>query len=165
MALGWDWGSWRGEVADIRALPDLATLTRDPALPAASRSVICDFARLDGEPLPICPRGMLKRTIAGLGGHGLDAVVAPEIEFSIFEQPLHESPGLGLPGPDATRRAEPDHLSDIALARPDARSWTSVVRRLDAVGVDWESWSSETAAGQAEINLAPTDPISAQPTG
>src|SRR4029079_19309782 len=37
----------------------------------------------------------------------------------------------------------------------------AVVGRLDALGVVWESWSSETAGGQIEINLAPSDPLTA----
>ncbi len=159
VALGWDWGSWRGEVADIRAVPDVATLTRDPALPQLG-SVICDFARLDGEPLPACPRGMLKRAIAGLAGHGLEAMVAPEIEFSVFEQSIHEARARRYR--DLTPLGGPSRITYLMSRSPDlARFMHAVVGRLDALGVGWESWSSETAGGQAEINLAPTDPLSA----
>ncbi|MCE5290976.1 MAG: glutamine synthetase, partial [Nocardiaceae bacterium] len=35
----------------------------------------------------------------------------------------------------------------------------AVATRLDEVGIDWEAWSDEDAAGQIEINLAPGDPI------
>ena len=83
--------------------PTSATLVRDPALPGLA-SVICDFAGLDGEPLPICPRGMLKRMVARLEGHGLSALVAPEIEFSVFEEPIQQARDAGLSRPDAARR-------------------------------------------------------------
>ena len=159
VALGWDWGAWRGEVADIRALPDLQTLTPDPALPGLA-SVICDFAGLDGAPLPICPRGMLKRTIAHLDGHGLSAVVAPEIEFSVFEQPIQEARARGYR--DLTPLGGPSRITYLMSRSPDLTAFMdSAVRRLDSLGVDWESWSNETAAGQVEINLAPTGPLEA----
>ena len=80
VALGWDWGRWRGEVTDVTAVPDLDTLTVDPAL-AALASVICDFTTSDGEPVPVCCRSMLIRLIAELGRHGLELRVAPELEF------------------------------------------------------------------------------------
>ena len=92
VALGWDWGDWRGEVADIRAVPDLATLTARPGARRQLASVICDFAGLDGEPLPICPRGMLKRMIARLAEpRPRRARVAPEIEFSVFEESIQQA--------------------------------------------------------------------------
>ncbi len=159
VALGWDWGSWRGEVADIRAVPDLGTLTPDPALPGLA-SVICDFVGLDSEPLPICPRGMLKRMVAGLDGHRLSAVVAPEIEFSVFEESIQSARAQGYR--DLTPLGGPSRITYLISRSPDLTAFMdAVVRRLDDLGVEWESWSSETAAGQVEINLAPTDPLTA----
>ena len=42
-----------------------------------SRSVICDFATGDGRPVPVCGRSMLKRLIAELADHGLEARSSP----------------------------------------------------------------------------------------
>ncbi len=159
VGLGWDWGSWRGEVADIRAVPDLGTLVSDPALPGLA-SVICDFAGLDGAPLPICARGMLKRMIARLEGHGLSALVAPEIEFSLFEEPIQQARAQGYR--DLTPLGGSSRITYLISRSPDlTRFMDAVMRRLDSLAVGWESWSSETAGGQVEINIAPTDPLSA----
>ena len=57
--------------------------------------------------------------VAELDRHGLAARVAPEIEFSVFEEPIQTARGAGLPRADAARRTEPDHLPDLALVRPD----------------------------------------------
>lgn len=159
VAIGWDWGSWRGEVADVQVVPDLETLTADPALPGLA-SVLCDFAGLDGEPLAICPRGMLKRMVAALAGHGLSARVAPEIEFSVYEEPIQQARAQSYRG--LTPLGGPSRITYLLTGSPDLAAFMdAVTRRLDALGVEWESWISETAAGQVEINLAPTDPLTA----
>ena len=159
VALGWDWGAWRGEVADIRAVPDLETLTPDPALPGLA-SVICDFVGLDGEPAadlpardaqadgrpPRRPRPQRRRRARDrvLGLRAAD-------------------PGGPRPGyRDLTPLGGPSRITYLMSRSPDLTAFMdAVVRRLDALGVDWESWSNETAAGQVEINLAPTDPLEA----
>ncbi len=158
VAIGWDWGDWRGEVADIRVVPDLATLTADPAL-AGLASVLCDFVGLDGEPLPICPRGILKRMVARLAEHGLTARVAPEIEFSVFEEPIQQARAQGYR--ELTPLGGESRITYLLSRSQDqAEFMDAATRRLDALGIDWESWISETAGGQVEINLAPTDPLS-----
>lgn len=159
VALGWDWGRWRGEVADIKAVPDLDTLRGDPALPGLA-SVICDFTTPDGEPLPICGRGMLRRMIAELDRHGLASRVAPEIEFSVFEEPIQAARAQGYR--DLTPLGGSSRITYLISRSPDlAEFMHQVMVRLDRLGVGWESWSSETAGGQVEINIAPTDALSA----
>ena len=157
VALGWDWGSWRGEVADINVVPDLETLTADPALPGLA-SVICDFCGLDSEPLPVCPRGILRRVIERLGRHGLAGAVAPEIEFMAFEESIQQARALGYRG--LTPLGGASRITYLMTRSPDLTRFMDVaVRRLDALGIGWESWSSETAGGQVEINLSPADPL------
>ena len=103
---------------------------------------------------------MLKRVVAGLAGHGLRRSVAPEIEFSVFEEPIQRR-GLSRYR-DLTPLGGPSRITYLISRSPDlARFMDAVIGRLDALGVGWESWSSETAGGQAEINIAPTDPLSA----
>jgi len=159
VALGWDWGDWRGEVTDITAVPDLETLTVDPSFPGLG-SVICDFATGDGRPVPICGRSMLKRLISRLADHGLSAIVAPEIEFSAFEEPIQTARERNYRG--LTPLGGPARITYLLSRSGDFNELMSrAAERLTELGVEWESWSSETAAGQAEINIAPTDPLSA----
>jgi glutamine synthetase len=159
VALGWDWGGWRGEVTDVTLRPDLTTLTLDPALPGLG-SVICDFATGDGGPVPVCGRSMLKRLVAELGDRGLEAVVAPEIEFSVFEEPIQTARERGYR--DLTPLGGPARITYLLTRSPDFSQFMGrVAERLTALGVGWESWSSETASGQVEVNIAPTDPVKA----
>lgn len=157
VALGWDWGGWRGEVSDIRLLPDPETLVEDPELPGLA-SVICGFTDLDGRPLPACYRGLVAALVERLAERGLSASVAPEIEFMAFAEPIEVARAQGYreltPLGGNTRVT---YL--ISRSREMTLFMDAVVRRLEALGIGWESWSNETAPGQAEINLAPADPL------
>ncbi len=157
VALGWNWGGWRGEVTDIKIIPDLATLAVDPELPGLA-SVVCDFTDVAGEPLPACYRSLLRGLAGRLGDRGLAAAVAPEIEFMVFEEPIEVARAQGFEG--MTPLGGGTRVTYLmSSSRELAQFMDAVVRRLEALGIAWESWSNETAPGQAEINLAPADPV------
>lgn len=159
VALGWDWGRWRGEVADIKLVPDPATLIVDPNLEGWA-SVICDFTDMDGEPLPPCCRSLLKRLVARLDEHGYSASVATEVEFMVFEQSIQEARARRYR--ELTPLGGNGRITYLMSRSRDLSVFVdAVVRRLDGLGIPWEYWSSETAPGQVEINLAPTDPVAA----
>jgi glutamine synthetase len=159
VALGWDWGPWRGEVADIVLAPDPSTLILDPNLDGWA-SVICDFTDVDGNPLPPCCRGLLKRMVARLDALGYRAAVAPEVEFMVFEQSIQEARAQGFR--DLVPLGGGGRITYLMTRSRDLSVFVdAVVRRLDGLGIPWEYWSSETAPGQVEINLAPTDPLAA----
>jgi glutamine synthetase len=157
VAVGWDWGGWRGEVSDIRLVPDPATLTRDPARETWA-TAIGNFTDMDGQPLPACYRGLLQRQTARLAELGYTALVAPELEFMVFEQSIQEARAQGYR--DLVPLGGPGRITYLMTRSPDLTAFVdATTRRLDALGVQWDYWSSETAPGQVEINLAPADPI------
>ena len=160
VSLGWDWGEWRGNVADVTVVPDLNTLHADRCQPGVA-SVIGDFTTADGEPLPVCGRSMLKRLIERLrDGYGLEPRVALELEFSIFEEPLHVVRERRYR--DLTPLGGPSTVTYLLTRSPDFTEFMSrAAERLDGLDIGWESWSTETAAGQAEINIGPTDALTA----
>ena len=159
VAVGWDWGGWRGEVTDIVLVPDPTTLVADPELPGLA-SVICEFADQEGRPLPACYRGLLKRMVDRLSEHGYTASVAPELEFMAFEESIHQARAQGYR--HLTPLGGEIRVTYTMTRSPDAADFMdAVIRRLDSLGIAWESWSSETAPGQFEINLAQADPLTA----
>jgi glutamine synthetase len=159
VALGWDWGPWRGEVADIVLMPDPSTLVADPKLNGWA-SAICDFIDVEGNPLPPCCRGLLKRMAAELGELGYTASVAPEVEFMVFEEPIQEARARRYR--DLSPLGGSGRVTYLMTRSRDLSVFVdAVVRRLDALAIPWEYWSSETAPGQVEINLAPTDALTA----
>ena len=157
VALGWDWGGWRGEVTDIRLAPDPATLVEDPELPGLA-SVICDFTDLDGRRLPACYRGLLRGLVERLAERGYSVSVAPELEFMVFAEPIETARAQGFR--ELTPLGGETRVTYLISRSHEMTVFMdTVVRRLEALGIGWESWSNETAPGQAEINLVPADPL------
>ena len=157
VAVGWDWGPWRGQVADIKMVADPSTLL---ALPGRDgwASVLCDFTDLDGAPLPVCYRGLLKRMTARLADLGYEASVGPEIEFMVFEEPIQQARAQGYR--DLTPLGGSTRITYLMSGSQDLEQFMdAVLRRLDALGIAWDYWSNETAPGQVEINLAPSPPV------
>src|SRR3954470_10840947 len=77
--LGW-WGDFRQPaLGDVHQQPDLTTLVESPNRPGMA-NVIVDHAGIDGTPLPVCPRTILRNVIAQLATRGLTATVAFELE-------------------------------------------------------------------------------------
>ena len=157
VAMGWDWGGWRGEVTDIKLVPDPGTLVTDPELSGLA-SAICDFADLEDRPLPACYRSLLRALIARLADLGYAASVSPEIEFMVFEEPIEVVRGNRYR--ELTPLGGGGRITYLMSRSPQVTQFMdAVARRLEGLGIDWESWSNETAPGQAEINLAPADPL------
>jgi glutamine synthetase len=157
VALGWDWGGWRGQVTDIKLVPDPRTLVEDPELPGLA-SVICDYTDLEGRRLPACYRGLLASLVDRLAERSYTVSVAPELEFMVFEEPIQVARAQGYR--ELTPLGGPTRVTYLmSRSREVTQFMAAVIERLEALGIAWESWSNETAPGQAEINLAPADPL------
>ncbi|EMD23731.1 glutamine synthetase [Amycolatopsis azurea DSM 43854] len=155
IVLGDAFPDWRGNLYDIKMVPDLSTLVAwKPGLDA----VIGDYWLKDGTPVPICPRNLVRKLVARLAVLGYTATIAVEIEATLFEESVQEARKLGYR--DLTPLGGGTGAT-YHLAR--SKDWVdymeAVVERLDRVGIAWEAWTDEAAAGQTELNLAPTDPI------
>ena len=140
VAMGWDWGEWRGEVSDIKLVPDPATLVIDPSSPGLA-SVVGDFTHLDEGPFPTCYRGLLKRMIARLEALGLAVSVAPELEFSVFEQSLQEARERGY--------------RDLSPLGGDLRITYLMTRSPDSDAFAWAAVQRLTSSGSAGSRGAP----------
>jgi glutamine synthetase len=155
--LGW-WHDWRRPfLGDVHQRPDLDTLT---VIRPGVASCIVDFVGVDGTPLPVCPRSVLKNVVARLAANGYAAKAACEIEGMAFTESYAEAKAKNFR--DLTPLGAPQALAylthDAYRMRP---LLDEVARRLDAMGIGWEAWSAEAAPGQFEINLPAIDPVAA----
>ncbi|MFF3610010.1 glutamine synthetase family protein [Streptomyces sp. NPDC002463] len=154
-AFGFAYPDWRGHLDDVYFRPDMSTQVEwEPGLDA----VIGDYWLKDGTPVPICPRNLTKKMTDRLASLGFTATVAVEIEATVFEESIHEARARGY------RDLTPlGGSAGTAYHLAKSKDWTgymnAVADRLSAVGIEWEAWSDEDAAGQIEINLAPGAPV------
>jgi glutamine synthetase len=157
--LGW-WADFRQPaLGDVHQRPDLSTIVVSPDRPGMA-NVLVDHTTIDGTPLPVCPRAVLRGVVDQLAARGFTALSAYELEFMLFREPY-----------DDARRAHYRNLTPIGTPLPVgytthnahyvAGFMDEVVRRLDGLGIAWEAWSDEAAPGQVELNFVPADPLSA----
>lgn len=148
--LGMAFPSWRGELDDIYLRLDLSTLVVwRPGVAA----VIGDFWTKEGTPVSVCPRNLLRKVVARAaeGGHAVKAAV--EIEATIFEESIQEARAKGFQ--DLTPLGGTAGAAYVLAKSSDWREYLEAVEaRLREVGIGWEAWNDEAAAGQIEINVA-----------
>lgn len=154
-AFGFAYPDWRGHLDDVYFRPDMSTLVEwEQGLDA----VIGDYWLKDGTPVPLCPRNLVRKMVDRLSAVGFTATVAVEIEATVFEESIHEARTRGYRDltPLGGGAGTAYHL---AKSKDWVEYMSAVAGRLDEVGIAWEAWSDEDAAGQVELNLAPGDPI------
>ena len=71
---------------DIQLVPDLSTVRSVPWANDPTVQVIHDLYTLEGEPVELAPRNVLRRVIGGFEAMGWNAVVAPELEFYLTKR-------------------------------------------------------------------------------
>lgn len=153
---GFVYPQWRGQLEDVFFRPDMST---EVEWRPGVRSVIGDFWLKNGDPVSICPRNLAKATVDRLSTLGYSATIAVEIETTLFEESIQEARARGyrdltpLGGSAGT-------LYHLAKSHDWIDYMTAVERRLDEIGLEWECWNDEAAAGQVELNLVPGSPIS-----
>ncbi|MEX0942407.1 MAG: hypothetical protein WD002_07660 [Pseudomonadales bacterium] len=145
---------------DIHMQPDLATLVSDGTDKRLGHC-IADFVTDAGEPMALCPRSTLKRMVSNLTADGFEMKATFELEFYLFGESfdsIRRKKYQNLQGASASS------LANIYLLRNayhGTRFMDEVIKRLEWKGIAWEGWNDEAGVGQIELNLEPTDPVSA----
>ncbi|BAF60479.1 glutamine synthetase [Pelotomaculum thermopropionicum SI] len=139
----------RTGLPDLRAVPDMTTLRLYPWF-EKTVLVMADLFHQDGTTVTIAPRNILKRQVEKAGNMGLQADMAAEIEFYIFNE-------------TAETARDKRYRELLPLSRMPAESihqssryehFLGKVRRyLNGAGVEVELARPERGRGQAEVNL------------
>jgi glutamine synthetase len=131
---------------DMRLVPDLAAARALHAAPGWAWAPV-DQLTQELEPVPACQRTALKRAIAAGFRAGIQFKLTYEIEMTLLDatgRPAHDGPGY----------------SPAALA-PLERFALDLVEALEAEGIEVEQFHPEYSPGQAEVSVAPRDPLAA----
>ena len=85
--------------ADILMIPDRSTFRVLPWAPETGW-LLCDLQYLDGRPVPLCTRTLLKKALGELSATGHDLMVGLEVEFHVFRitDPHLKPSDAGQPG-------------------------------------------------------------------
>jgi glutamine synthetase len=152
---------------DVVLVPDPASFRILPWSPRTGW-LLCDLHFPDGEPVALCTRSILRRTLAGLERRGYRLTVGVELEFHVFRR-LDLTLGdehVGLPGrPGAPPEVAPVHrgaqllhdesldgLDDLVVALHDG---------LVALDLPLRSIELEFGPNQLELTLAPQSALAA----
>ncbi len=139
-------------VGEIRLLPDPATFTVLPWVPA-SASVLCDQVGHDRRDWGACPRTYLKDVVARAATHGVSVQATFENEYYL----AREEDGRFVPFD------QPTHAPVYSPIGHDLNAGIMVetVDALEAQGMSVEQAINEYGPGQQEISIRHTDALGA----
>lgn len=144
---------------DMLAVPDLATLRLVPWANDPTAVVIHDCFFMDGTPVDIAPRQLLRKVLDLYRAEGLRPVVAPEIEFYLVKRntdpdyPL--APPTGRSGRAETVR-QPYSLDAIDEFEPLIED---VYDYSEAMGMQVDNLVHEEGTAQLEVNFVHGDAL------
>lgn len=139
--------------------PDYSTFKQLPW--AENRAwVIHDCMNFDGTPSEHAPRNVLKKVLAQYKALGLQAVVAPEIEFYLFKRDGQEATGFTAPNMRGGSAELERQMGYSLNATAEMRDfWTQLQDTFDALEIRTDTWLHEMAPNQFELNLLHGDPL------
>lgn len=139
--------------------PDYSTFKILPWQPHRAW-VLHDCMNFDESPSEHAPRNLLKGVLARYQALGLQAVVAPEIEFYLFKRDGQEAMGFNPPamrgGSIELERQMGYSLNSTAEMRD---FWRALQAAFDALEISTDTWLHEMAPNQFEINLLHGDAL------
>lgn len=144
---------------DMVLRPDLDTATAAPWAADGTLQVIHDAYDLQGNPIGMSPRNVLRRVVDLYRARGWTPIVAPEMEFYLVGKnvdPAKEiTPMMGRTGrPAAARQAYSMTAVDEYGPVID-----DIYEYAEIQGIEIDGITQEGGAGQLEINLRHGDPI------
>jgi len=151
---------WNPVDQDMELLPDLDTVRLVPWADEPTAQVIHDCAYLNGDPVDLAPRHVLRRVLDLYAERGWRPVVAPEVEFFLVRK--NTDPDYPLE-PPLGRSGRPG-VAHQAYSIDGLNEFDPLFERMydycEAQELDIDTLVQEEGSGQMEINFqhgAPMD--------
>jgi len=140
--------SWESGYGDFAIRPDLATLRRVPWLPGTAM-LLGDLELLDGTPVSVSPRQVLRRQLDRLAERGWTAMAGTELEFIVFRDSFEQAWSQGYRDLTPANQYNVDYsLLGTARVEPLLRA---IRNGMAGAGMTVESAKGECNLGQHEI--------------
>ena len=145
--------------SDIYMVPDHDTVRVVPWYKEPTALVISDCVYVDGQPVDISPRHVLRRVLALYKERGWLPIVAPELEFFLVQ--VNKDPDYPLVPPvGRTGRTESGRQAyGIDAVNEFDPLFEDVYDYCEAQGIDIDTLTHEAGAAQIEINFNHGDPL------
>jgi glutamine synthetase len=147
---GYRFANWDSGYGDLNAVIDPATVRPLPWVPG-SVLVLCDLLTLEGEPVEVSPRRILRRQLERAAAHGLEIKCATELEFYLFRDSFAEAAEKHWRGivPHA------DTIEDYQLLQTSRDEYVigQIRNQMVEAGIPIEFSKGEAGIGQHEINI------------
>lgn len=144
---------------DIAMVPDASTIRLVPWYPEPVAQVICDAYHLNGKPVDISPRYLLRRILELYAKKGLRPVVAPELEFYFVKKNLDPDYPLEPPIGASGRQESGRQAYGIEAANEFDPIVEDIYDFCETANLDVDTMAHEAGAAQMEINFNHGDPL------
>lgn len=155
---GLTYTNWETGFPDIKLIPDLSTLRLMPWEPRTA-SVVCDMRSLEGAPLALSPRDILRGAVEKAHSLGFVPKAAYEFEFYLFDGPVAEI------AQSRWRDLKPLRKSGYCYSMLHQAGSEDVLGQIRnymrEAGIEIEATISEHGPGQYEVNLKYSDALAA----
>ncbi|MGR4000900.1 MAG: glutamine synthetase family protein [Alphaproteobacteria bacterium] len=144
---------------DLYMLPDPRTARLVPWYEEPTLQIICDTEFLDGTQTHLAPRRVLQRVLSYFEERGLRPVVAPELEFFLVD--VNDDPDYPLRTPigRSGRRDNARQALGVDAVNEYSQTLEKVFNYCEDSGIDIDTLSHESGAGQIEMNFNHGDPL------
>ena len=153
---GYDISSWDKGYGDMVFELDLATIRLLPYRPGTAL-IQCDLALVDGSPVRVSPRAILRAQADRAAQLGLTALAGTELEFVLFDTSYEDAWNSGY------RDLTPANLYNVDYSVLGSSRVEPLLREIRnhmyAAGLDVESAKGECNLGQHEIAFKYADVV------
>ncbi|MGA7419815.1 MAG: glutamine synthetase family protein [Acidimicrobiales bacterium] len=147
---GYRFANWDSGYGDMNAVIDVDTIRPLPWL-EGSALVLCDLSTMEGDPVEVSPRRILRRQLERARGHGLVVKCATELEFYLFRDSFEQAAAKGWR--DLVPHA--DTIEDYQLLQTSHDEYIigQIRNQMLQADIPIEFSKGEAGRGQHEINV------------
>lgn len=146
-------GFWNPIEQDMQLVADGDTLRVVPWVSEPTAQIIHDCYYLDGQPVELSPRYVLRRVLELFRQRGLEPVVAPEVEFFLVKKNTDPDYPLEAPVGRSGRQGVAHQSYSIDALNEFDPLFEQMYDYCEAMDLDIDTLVQEEGSGQMEINF------------